>query len=85
MYSCIRRDRLVYSVVCWKVVKGIISKNKRSEVRMSKEAVVINEISDILKNIQYGSIIITIHEGQVTQIDTTVKKRLQTLKKQATK
>lgn len=52
---------------------------------MSKEAVVINEISDILKNIQYGSIIITIHEGQVTQIDTTVKKRLQTLKKQATK
>ena len=48
---------------------------------MSKEAVIINEISGILKNLQYGSIVITIHDGEVTQIDTTEKKRFSGLKK----
>ena len=48
---------------------------------MSKEALIIIEISDILKNLQYGSIVITIHDGEVTQIDTTEKKRFSGLKK----
>lgn len=48
---------------------------------MSKEALIINEISEILKNVQYGSIVITIHDGEVTQIDTTEKKRFSGLKK----
>ena len=48
---------------------------------MSKEALIISEISYILKNLQYGSIVITIHDGEVTQIDTTEKKRFSGLKK----
>ena len=48
---------------------------------MSKEALVISEISAILKNVQYGSIVITIHDGEVTQVDTTEKKRFSSLKK----
>jgi len=48
---------------------------------MSKEALIISEISDILKNLQYGSIVITIHDGEITQIDTTEKKRFSGLKK----
>ncbi|MEI3607753.1 YezD family protein [Pseudogracilibacillus sp. SE30717A] len=30
-----------------------------------------------LREIDYGSVVITVHDGQVTQIDTTVKKRFQ--------
>lgn len=48
---------------------------------MSKEALVISEISDILKDVQYGSIVITIHDGEVTQVDKTEKKRFTGLKK----
>ena len=48
---------------------------------MSKETLVINEISEILKNVQYGSIVITIHDGEITQVDTTEKKRFSSLKK----
>lgn len=50
---------------------------------MSKEA--LNEISEILKSLQYGSIVITVHDGVVTQVDTTVKKRFSSLKKQQAK
>ncbi|MFJ8245003.1 YezD family protein [Peribacillus asahii] len=28
-----------------------------------------------LKNLDYGSLVITVHEGEITQIDTTEKKR----------
>ena len=49
--------------------------------KMSKETLVINEISEILKNVQYGSIVITIHDGEITQVDTTEKKRFSGLKK----
>ncbi len=52
---------------------------------MSKEALIISEISEALKNVQYGSIVITIHDGEVTQIDTTEKKRFSGLKKQKMK
>jgi len=48
---------------------------------MSKEALVISEISETLRNLQYGSIVITIHDGEITQVDTTEKKRFSGLKK----
>lgn len=32
-------------------------------------------LEDSLKNIEYGSILITVHDGYITQIDTTEKKR----------
>ena len=49
---------------------------------MSKEAKVINEVSEILKNLKFGSILITVHDGEVTQLDTTEKKRFPNIKKQ---
>ena len=49
---------------------------------MDKEALVISEISEVLKKLQYGSIVITIHDGEITQVDTTEKKRFSGLKKQ---
>lgn len=52
---------------------------------MSKETLIINEISEILKNLQYGSIVITVHDGEVTQVDTVVKKRFPSVKKQKVK
>lgn len=48
---------------------------------MSKEALIISEVSEALKNVQYGSIVITIHDGEITQVDTTEKKRFSSLKK----
>lgn len=49
---------------------------------MGKEVIVISEITEAIKNLQFGSIVITIHDGEVTQIDTTKKKRFTSVKKQ---
>lgn len=40
-----------------------------------REQDIINKIKDALKKIEYGSILITIHDGKVTQIDQTEKWR----------
>jgi len=38
----------------------------------------LNFILSALKGIEYGSVVITIHNGQITQIDTTEKTRFPT-------
>ncbi|WP_258000314.1 YezD family protein [Bacillus sp. Marseille-P3661] len=40
----------------------------------------VNHILSTLKGIEYGSLVITVHNGEITQIDVTEKKRF-TLKK----
>lgn len=35
----------------------------------------LNYIVSALKNLDYGSLIITVHDGEITQIDKTEKKR----------
>ncbi|ATH71257.1 YezD family protein [Bacillus altitudinis] len=35
----------------------------------------LNFILSALKGIEYGSVVITIHNGQITQVDTTEKTR----------
>lgn len=35
----------------------------------------IEHITSALKELEYGSIVITVHNGDITQIDTTEKKR----------
>ena len=47
------------------------------EIEKSK----INEILSILQNLQYGSVVITVHDGEITQVDTTEKKRFPLCKK----
>ncbi|HLR71922.1 MAG TPA: YezD family protein [Pseudogracilibacillus sp.] len=37
----------------------------------------LDYLNAILQEIDYGSIVITVHDGHVTQIDTTEKKRFQ--------
>lgn len=39
------------------------------------ETEILNKIKESLEKIQYGSILITIHNGKVTQIDSTEKWR----------
>lgn len=41
--------------------------------KLTKEQ--IDYLESSLQNIDYGSILITVHNGKVTQIDTTEKKR----------
>ncbi|GIN99284.1 hypothetical protein J6TS1_51540 [Siminovitchia terrae] len=41
--------------------------------KIDKDAV--NDIVSALRKIEYGSLVITVHDGEVTQIDTTEKKR----------
>lgn len=38
-----------------------------------------------LQNIQYGSVVITVHNGEITQVDTTEKKRFPLLKSHTAK
>lgn len=45
----------------------------------------IDYIKDELKNIDYGSIVITIHDGKITQIDKNEKKRFPFTNQAATK
>jgi len=35
----------------------------------------LNHILTALKELEYGSVVITVHDGKITQIDTTEKKR----------
>ncbi|WP_192869567.1 DUF2292 domain-containing protein [Lentibacillus sediminis] len=35
----------------------------------------INHIVNVLKSLEYGSVVITVHDEEITQIDTTDKKR----------
>ncbi|GAA0424098.1 MAG: DUF2292 domain-containing protein [Bacillota bacterium] len=35
----------------------------------------INDIISAIQRVEFGSLVITVHEGEVTQIDTTEKKR----------
>ncbi|WP_147532872.1 YezD family protein [Bacillus marasmi] len=41
----------------------------------------LDHILQLIKNIDYGSISIIVHDGQVTQIDSTRKKRFAVEKK----
>jgi hypothetical protein len=40
----------------------------------------IKHIIASLKNLEYGSVVITVHGGEITQIDTTEKMRYPVLK-----
>ncbi|MDQ0219244.1 DUF2292 domain-containing protein [Peribacillus cavernae] len=42
-------------------------------VNLSEEKV--QHILSALQKIEYGSLLITIHEGEITQVDSTVKNR----------
>ncbi|WP_409305103.1 DUF2292 domain-containing protein [Peribacillus sp. SCS-155] len=44
----------------------------------------INQIISSLQNIEYGSVLITVHAGEITQIDTTEKIRYQLVKDPST-
>ena len=35
----------------------------------------VDYILSLLKKLEYGSLVITVHEGHITQIDSTVKNR----------
>lgn len=41
----------------------------------SDEEQKLRDIAEAIRSIEYGSLQITVHQGQVTQIDTTEKKR----------
>jgi hypothetical protein len=41
----------------------------------------INYILSILKSMEYGSVLITVHDGQITQVDSTEKNRFVPAKK----
>lgn len=45
----------------------------------------IDYIAAVLQDIKYGSLVITIHEGQVIQVDSTEKKRFAPKNKQTNK
>ncbi|MDF9762704.1 hypothetical protein OKW24_004477 [Peribacillus simplex] len=40
-----------------------------------KEEFKFRHIISSLEDLQYGSVIITVHDGEITQVDTTEKKR----------
>jgi hypothetical protein len=44
----------------------------------------LNEILSAIQNLNYGSILITIHEGEITQLDITEKKRFPLTKNRTT-
>ncbi|ASS93493.1 MULTISPECIES: YezD family protein [Peribacillus] len=50
-----------------------------------KEELKIRHIISSLEDLQYGSVIITIHDGEITQVDTTEKKRFPLAKSRAVK
>ncbi|WP_179151839.1 YezD family protein [Oceanobacillus senegalensis] len=45
----------------------------------------ISHILEVLKDLEYGSVVITVHDEEITQIDTTEKKRFSLTKSQSRK
>ncbi|CAN5745482.1 hypothetical protein BH20ACT23_BH20ACT23_09780 [soil metagenome] len=41
------------------------------------ERAVLEEVLQAIRGVQFGSVLITIHQGEVVGIETAVKKRLQ--------
>ena len=41
----------------------------------------VEQILSSVQNLQFGSIVITIHDGEITQVETTEKKRFPMLKR----
>ena len=52
---------------------------------MNQNELTIDYIKEELSSIDYGSIMITIHDGKITQIDTNEKKRYPFTEKKASK
>ncbi|AZV60790.1 MULTISPECIES: YezD family protein [Peribacillus] len=50
-----------------------------------KEELKIRHIISSLEDLQYGSVLITVHDGEITQVDTTEKKRFPLVKGRAIK
>ncbi|CAH0267839.1 YezD family protein [Peribacillus sp. NPDC101481] len=48
-----------------------------------KEEMKIRHIISSLEDLQYGSVLITVHDGKITQVDTTEKKRFPLAKSRA--
>ncbi len=48
----------------------------------SAKDIIIEKLLEDVQKIQYGSVIITVHEGEITQVDITEKKRFPASKKQ---
>ncbi len=44
----------------------------------------VDHILSTLKNLEYGSVVITVHDGDITQIDATEKKRFSLTKDPST-
>ena len=42
-----------------------------------REQAVLDEVRDALRRIRYGSVLLTIHQGEVVGIETSTKVRLQ--------
>ncbi|MCT1902568.1 YezD family protein [Oceanobacillus sojae] len=40
----------------------------------------LDHILNALEELEYGSVVITVHDGKITQIDTTEKKRFSLVK-----
>lgn len=56
---------------------------REGENRMGKlEQAKLEKIVEVLEGLEYGSVSITVHEGVVTQIDTTEKTRFSLKKRQ---
>ncbi|MBA4535936.1 YezD family protein [Bacillus aquiflavi] len=45
----------------------------------------IKYILDLLNELEYGSLVITVHDGQITQVDSTTKMRFTINKKRELK
>ncbi|UFT98932.1 YezD family protein [Radiobacillus kanasensis] len=48
-----------------------------------KDEAKLNHILATLRDLEYGSVVITVHDGEITQIDTTEKKRFSLQKNKA--
>jgi hypothetical protein len=56
---------------------GIINIREMYE-QMNVQSQEINHVLDLLKEIKYGSVSIIVHDGKITQVDSTKKVRFTT-------
>lgn len=65
--------------------RSFITSSEGENIMEKKEELKIRHIISSLEDLQYGSVLITVHDGEITQVDTTEKKRFPLVKGRAVK
>lgn len=72
-----KQKGLTVKYVCATILKNVLQTMSKLKQKNKIKQAIINEITLSLQKIEYGEVVITVHNAKVVQIETREKKRFQ--------